>query len=59
PAPLPSAAVPASPAAAVPAAVPAAKPAEPKEMPKVDDIDFVATEGAACRIDDPDCEACQ
>ncbi|HKS49932.1 MAG TPA: ribonucleoside-diphosphate reductase subunit alpha [Amycolatopsis sp.] len=39
-----------------PAPQPAAR---PEPMPKVDDIDFVAAEGAACRIDDPDCEACQ
>ncbi|MFK0248910.1 ribonucleoside-diphosphate reductase subunit alpha [Amycolatopsis azurea] len=55
--PSPAAAVPAVPVTA-PAAAPAAKP-EPKEMPQVSDVDFVATDGAACRIDDPDCEACQ
>ncbi|WP_410579161.1 ribonucleoside-diphosphate reductase subunit alpha [Amycolatopsis sp. lyj-108] len=55
PAPSASAAVPAVP---VTAPAPAAKP-EPKEMPQVSDVDFVATDGAACRIDDPDCEACQ
>jgi len=32
---------------------------KPEELPKVSDVDFVATEGASCRIDDPDCEACQ
>ncbi|MFD8499861.1 ribonucleoside-diphosphate reductase subunit alpha [Amycolatopsis sp. NPDC059657] len=48
---------PAAPPAVVPVA-PAVK-AEPKEMPAVSDVDFVAAEGAACRIDDPDCEACQ
>lgn len=48
---------PAAPPAVVPVA-PAVK-AEPKEMPAVSDVDFVAEEGAACRIDDPDCEACQ
>jgi len=51
-------ATPAAPAPApAPVPVPAAKP-EPKELP-VTDVDFVATEGAACRIDDPDCESCQ
>ncbi|WP_158893594.1 ribonucleoside-diphosphate reductase subunit alpha [Amycolatopsis anabasis] len=53
PAPSPAAAVPVTPP---PAAAP--KP-EPKELPQVADVDFTATEGAACRIDDPDCEACQ
>ncbi len=57
PAPSASAAVSPSPAAAVPA-VPVTAP-EPKEIPQVSDVDFVATDGAACRIDDPDCEACQ
>ena len=60
PAPAAPAAAPApAPAAAVPAVpvTPAPKP-ESKELPKTD-VDFVATEGAACRIDDPDCEACQ
>ncbi|WP_020672769.1 ribonucleoside-diphosphate reductase subunit alpha [Amycolatopsis nigrescens] len=49
-----------SPAAAVPVAPPEPQvKEEPKEMPKVEDIDFATTDGAACRIDDPDCEACQ
>ncbi|OXM48239.1 ribonucleoside-diphosphate reductase subunit alpha [Amycolatopsis alba] len=55
PAPSATAAVPAVP---VTAPAPAAKP-EPKEIPQVSDVDFVATDGASCRIDDPDCEACQ
>jgi len=46
-----------APAAAAPAPAPTPTPApSPKPEP---DVDFVATEGAACRIDDPDCEACQ
>ncbi|SFB20549.1 ribonucleoside-diphosphate reductase class II [Amycolatopsis marina] len=45
------------PPAAVPAAAPAPSPA-PAPAPDVD-VDFSATDGAACRIDDPDCEACQ
>ncbi|GAA3532854.1 ribonucleoside-diphosphate reductase subunit alpha [Amycolatopsis ultiminotia] len=57
-APAPSPSPSPSPAAAVPATPPAAEP-ETKAAPKVDDVDFVATDGAACRIDDPDCEACQ
>jgi ribonucleoside-diphosphate reductase alpha chain len=44
-----------TPAAEIP---PEAK-AESKELPKIEDIDFTAVDGAACRIDDPDCEACQ
>ncbi|HWD06186.1 MAG TPA: hypothetical protein VG674_27470 [Amycolatopsis sp.] len=28
-------------------------------VPELDDFDFLLTDGAACRIDDPDCEACQ
>ncbi|WP_257927368.1 hypothetical protein [Amycolatopsis iheyensis] len=28
-------------------------------VPVLDDFDFPLTDGAACRIDDPDCEACQ
>ncbi|MGK3201482.1 hypothetical protein ACWEVP_00850 [Amycolatopsis sp. NPDC003865] len=28
-------------------------------VPVLDDFDFDLTDGAACRIDDPDCEACQ
>jgi hypothetical protein len=28
-------------------------------VPALDDFDFPLTDGAACRIDDPDCEACQ
>ncbi|GLY37651.1 hypothetical protein Amsp01_036750 [Amycolatopsis sp. NBRC 101858] len=28
-------------------------------VPALDDFDFELTDGAACRIDDPDCEACQ
>ncbi|MEC3975903.1 hypothetical protein [Amycolatopsis sp. H20-H5] len=28
-------------------------------MPELDDFDFPLTDGAACRIEDPDCEACQ
>ncbi|UJW29063.1 ribonucleoside-diphosphate reductase subunit alpha [Saccharothrix sp. AJ9571] len=62
PAPAPAASPSPSASASVPAVVPAVPPApapEPKEMPKVEDVDFAATEGAACRIDDPDCEACQ
>ncbi|MDT7725669.1 MAG: ribonucleoside-diphosphate reductase alpha chain [Actinomycetota bacterium] len=50
-----------SPAASVPA-VPkpeAVVKAEPKAMPVLEDIDFATVDGAACRIDDPDCEACQ
>jgi ribonucleoside-diphosphate reductase alpha chain len=42
---------------ATPAPAPAPTPA-PAPVP-APDVDFVATEGAACRIDDPDCEACQ
>jgi len=38
-------------------AVPAAA-VEPASRP-APDVDFAATDGAACRIDDPDCEACQ
>jgi ribonucleoside-diphosphate reductase alpha chain len=38
---------------------PAAVPATPPPAPKAPDVDFTVTEGAACRIDDPDCEACQ
>ncbi|MFL6570839.1 MAG: ribonucleoside-diphosphate reductase subunit alpha, partial [Burkholderiales bacterium] len=56
-------AVSATPAPAAPAAAPAPAPTpsparspSPKPAP---DVDFVAAEGAACRIDDPDCEACQ
>ncbi|MGC7094886.1 ribonucleoside-diphosphate reductase subunit alpha [Amycolatopsis lurida] len=62
PSPSPSASVSASVPAAPPAVVPAVPPApvaKPKELPKVEDVDFAATDGAACRIDDPDCEACQ
>lgn len=43
---------------AVPAASPAPAAPEPARRP-APDVDFVATDGAACRIDDPDCEACQ
>ena len=42
--------------AVVPSVVPSVR---PEPVPTVEDVDFVATEGAACRIDDPDCEACQ
>jgi len=28
-------------------------------VPALDDFDFELTDGAACNIDDPDCEACQ
>jgi hypothetical protein len=28
-------------------------------VPALDDFDFPLVDGAACRIDDPDCEACQ
>ncbi|SFB49778.1 ribonucleoside-diphosphate reductase alpha chain [Amycolatopsis marina] len=28
-------------------------------VPALDDFDFPLTDGAACRIEDPDCEACQ
>ncbi|MEV7096669.1 hypothetical protein AB0M80_27825 [Amycolatopsis sp. NPDC051045] len=28
-------------------------------VPELEDFDFPLTDGAACRIDDPDCEACQ
>ena len=55
PAPTPAAAPAPSPVAAVPATPP---PAE-RPGPKAEDVDFTATDGAACRIDDPDCEACQ
>jgi ribonucleoside-diphosphate reductase alpha chain len=41
------------------AAVPAPAPAQEPVPPPVPDVDFIATDGAACRIDDPDCEACQ
>jgi hypothetical protein len=33
--------------------------AESFVVPALDDFDFELTDGAACRIDDPDCEACQ
>lgn len=33
--------------------------AQPELVPALDDFDFELTDGAACRIDDPDCEACQ
>ncbi|MFE0023741.1 hypothetical protein [Amycolatopsis sp. NPDC059021] len=33
--------------------------AAPLAVPALDDFDFPLTDGAACRIDDPDCEACQ
>jgi ribonucleoside-diphosphate reductase alpha chain len=32
---------------------------ETATVPELDDFDFPLTDGAACRIDDPDCEACQ
>lgn len=28
-------------------------------VPVLDDFDFPLVDGAACRIEDPDCEACQ
>ncbi|MEU3627904.1 hypothetical protein [Amycolatopsis coloradensis] len=28
-------------------------------VPALDDFDFPLADGAACRIEDPDCEACQ
>lgn len=28
-------------------------------VPALDDFDFPLVDGAACRIEDPDCEACQ
>ncbi|HET6503731.1 MAG TPA: ribonucleoside-diphosphate reductase subunit alpha [Amycolatopsis sp.] len=45
--------------ATVPTPGPAAVAPRPEPVPAVEDIDFAATDGAACRIDDPDCEACQ
>ncbi|WP_257791791.1 hypothetical protein [Amycolatopsis albispora] len=36
-----------------------AEPATGLAVPALDDFDFELTDGAACRIDDPDCEACQ
>jgi ribonucleoside-diphosphate reductase alpha chain len=56
-----AAAAPAPAASPAPAPSPsprAAVPAVPVTPPAVD-VDFTATDGAACRIDDPDCEACQ
>jgi ribonucleoside-diphosphate reductase alpha chain len=43
--------------AAAPSPTPTPSPA-PSPSPDVD-VDFSTTDGAACRIDDPDCEACQ
>jgi ribonucleoside-diphosphate reductase alpha chain len=59
--PSPAAAVPAVPVTPPVAVVPVepAVKAEPKPMPVLEDIDFATVDGAACRIDDPDCEACQ
>ncbi|MFC4949739.1 ribonucleoside-diphosphate reductase subunit alpha [Pseudonocardia sp. GCM10023141] len=54
PVPSPAAAVPVMPV--VPAPVEQAPVAMPASAP---DVDFTATDGASCRIDDPDCEACQ
>ncbi|MEV4052522.1 MULTISPECIES: hypothetical protein [unclassified Amycolatopsis] len=34
-------------------------PEESATVPVLEDFDFPLTDGAACRIDDPDCEACQ
>jgi hypothetical protein len=34
-------------------------PEESVAVPELEDFDFPLTDGAACRIDDPDCEACQ
>lgn len=34
-------------------------PEESVAVPALEDFDFELTDGAACRIDDPDCEACQ
>ncbi|MET8851511.1 hypothetical protein [Amycolatopsis sp. NPDC004625] len=34
-------------------------PEESTAVPVLEDFDFPLTDGAACRIDDPDCEACQ
>jgi ribonucleoside-diphosphate reductase alpha chain len=50
---------PTAPPAVVPVIPPAPVVAEPKDLPKVADVDFATVDGAACRIDDPDCEACQ
>jgi ribonucleoside-diphosphate reductase alpha chain len=69
-APAPAAAVAVSPAPAVPVTQPVVvekkavdqetePKAEPSAMPVLEDIDFATVDGAACRIDDPDCEACQ
>ncbi|RZQ65725.1 ribonucleoside-diphosphate reductase subunit alpha [Amycolatopsis suaedae] len=49
---------------ATPAPAPSPSPApapspSPSPSPSAADVDFTATDGAACRIDDPDCEACQ
>ncbi|OZM72333.1 ribonucleoside-diphosphate reductase subunit alpha [Amycolatopsis antarctica] len=57
PSPSPTAAVPA--ATAPDAVPPATPPVAERPGPKAEDVDFTATDGAACRIDDPDCEACQ
>ncbi|AEK41875.1 hypothetical protein [Amycolatopsis mediterranei] len=37
----------------------ATTPEESVAVPELEDFDFPLTDGAACRIDDPDCEACQ
>jgi ribonucleoside-diphosphate reductase alpha chain len=50
---------PTAPPAVVPMIPPAPMVTEPKDLPKVADVDFATVDGAACRIDDPDCEACQ
>jgi hypothetical protein len=34
-------------------------PEESVAVPELEDFDFPLADGAACRIDDPDCEACQ
>lgn len=50
---------PAAAPAAAPSPAPTPSPApSPSPAPDVD-VDFSTTDGAACRIDDPDCEACQ
>ncbi|WIX76561.1 hypothetical protein QRX50_34570 [Amycolatopsis carbonis] len=37
----------------------ASETAEALPVPVLDDFDFELTDGVSCRIDDPDCEACQ
>jgi ribonucleoside-diphosphate reductase alpha chain len=50
---------PTAPPPVVPVIAPAPMVTEPKDLPKVAVVDFATVDGAACRIDDPDCEACQ